>query len=42
MVRGGFGPVRVSKGMEWIYDDDLCMCDQNRDTCVCSVNAMIS
>ena len=24
MVRGGFLPVRGSKGMEWKYDDDLC------------------
>ena len=26
MVRGGFLPVRGSKGMEWKYDDDLCVC----------------
>ena len=26
MVRGGCLPVRGSKGMEWKYDDDLCVC----------------
>ena len=26
MVRGGCLPVRVSKGMEWKYDNDLCVC----------------
>ena len=26
LVRGGFLPVRGSKGMEWKYDDDLCVC----------------
>ena len=26
MVRGGCLPLRVSKGMEWKYDDDLCVC----------------
>ena len=26
MVRGGCIPVRGSKGMEWKYDDDLCVC----------------
>ena len=26
MVRGGCFPVRGSKGMEWKYDDDLCVC----------------
>ena len=25
MVRGGCLPVRGSKGMEWTYDDDLCV-----------------
>ena len=25
MVREGFLPVRGSKGMEWKYDDDLCV-----------------
>ena len=25
MVRGGCQPVRGSKGMEWKYDDDLCV-----------------
>ena len=36
IVRGGFLPVRGSKGMEWKYDDDLCACvwDKiNRDPC---------
>ena len=31
MVKGGFLPVRGSKGMEWIYDDDLCMCGTNQN-----------
>ena len=26
MVRGGCLPVRDSKGMEWKYDDGLCVC----------------
>ena len=26
MVRGGCLLVRGSKGMEWKYDDDLCVC----------------
>ena len=26
MVRGGCLPVRGYKGMEWKYDDDLCVC----------------
>ena len=26
MVRGGCLPVRGSKGMDWKYDDDLCVC----------------
>ena len=26
MVRGDCLPVRSSKGMEWKYDDDLCVC----------------
>ena len=26
MVRGGCLPVRGSKGIEWKYDDDLCVC----------------
>ena len=26
MVRGVCLPVRGSTGMEWIYDDDLCVC----------------
>ena len=26
MVRGGFLPIRGYKGMEWKYDDDLCVC----------------
>ena len=28
MVRGGCLPVRGSKGMEWKYDDDLCVCGE--------------
>ena len=42
MVRGGCLPVRGSKGMEWKYDYDLCLCGtiKNRDACVFSVNAM--
>ena len=26
MVRGGWLPARGYKGMEWKYDDDLCVC----------------
>ena len=26
MIRGGSLPVRGSKGMEWKYGDDLCVC----------------
>ena len=34
MVRGGCLPVRGSKGMDWKYDDDLCVWDKrNRDPC---------
>ena len=36
MVRGGFLPVRGSKGMEWKYDDDLYVCPRDkrsRDPC---------
>ena len=36
MVRGGFLPVRGSKGMEWKYDDDLYVCPwdkRSRDPC---------
>ena len=36
MVRGACLPVSGSKGMEWKYDDDLCVCvwyQRNRDTC---------
>ena len=29
MVRGGCLPVRGSKGMDWKYDDDLCVCGTN-------------
>ena len=29
MVRGGFQPVRRSKGMKWKYNDDLCVCGTN-------------
>ena len=29
MVRGSCLPVRGSKGMEWKYDDDLCVCGTN-------------
>ena len=25
MVRGGCLPVRGPKGMEWMYDDDVCV-----------------
>ena len=31
MVRGGCLPVRGSKGMEWKYDDDLCVCGGKSD-----------
>ena len=33
MVRGGCLTVRGSKGMEWKYDDDLCVCGTKEDTC---------
>ena len=36
MVRGGCLPVRGSKGMEWKYDDDLCVCTwdkRHKDPC---------
>ena len=41
MVRGGYLPVRVSKAMEWKYDDNLCV-GQNKMRYICflSVNAM--
>ena len=26
MVRGGCLPIRGSKGMEWTYDYDICVC----------------
>ena len=29
MVRGGCLPARGSKGMEWKYDDDLCVFGRN-------------
>ena len=43
MVRGGCLPVRGSKGMEWKYDDDLCVCEggggkKQRSMCFLSVN----
>ena len=43
MVRGGCLPVRGSKGVEWKYDDDLCVCvGQEKQRCMCflSVNVM--
>ena len=43
MVRGGFLPVRGSKGMEWKYDDDLCVCvgqKKQRSMYFLDVNAM--
>ena len=43
MVRGGCLPVRGSKGMDWKYDDDLCVCvgqKKQRSMCFLSVNAM--
>ena len=43
MVSGGCLPVRGSKGMEWKYDDDLCVCvgqKKQRSMCFLSLNAM--
>ena len=35
MVRGGCLPVRGSKGMEWKYDDDLCVCVPKKQSSMC-------
>ena len=43
MVRGCCLPVRGFKGMEWKYDDDLCVWagqKKQRSMCFLSVNAM--